>query len=91
MNTPLVISVLAFIVAIVAVVVGTNAIRRDAPALRLTMADAAAGSRYLRVVNVGLRPVRLERMKVRPNTWRRRWGRAIPVPHHVLGGHFRPL
>ena len=91
MDATLAISILAFVVALVAVAVSVYAIRRDAPALRITMADAAAGSRFLRIVNVGLRPVRVERMTVRPATWRRRWETPIPVPHSVLGGHFRPL
>ena len=56
-------------VALVALVVTAFAVRRDRAYLVVREADAAAGSRYLRVVNVGLRPVRLVHVATRPHRW----------------------
>lgn len=61
----LIIAAAGLIVAMAAMWAGVYAIRRDRADLRVTAQDAAAGDRYLIVVNVGMRPVRIERLLVR--------------------------
>lgn len=56
-------------VALVALVVSAFAIKRDRAYLIVREADAAAGSRYLTVVNVGLRPIRIVNVVTRPHRW----------------------
>ncbi len=58
----LVVSVVALFVGIVATIASVRAITRDRAKLRLQTQDGAAGTQYLHVVNVGLRPVRLMRV-----------------------------
>jgi hypothetical protein len=80
----LAIAVLSLIVAVVATWVSLTAIRRDRADLRVTSEDAAVGNRYLTVVNVGTRPVRIERLLVR--RWRlvRLVGGTISTPGWAL-------
>jgi hypothetical protein len=56
-------------VALVALVVSAIAIRRDRAYLVVRATDAAAGSRFTTVVNVGLRPIRIVRVVTRPRRW----------------------
>jgi hypothetical protein len=57
-------------VALVALAVSVLAIRRDRASLIVRQADAAAGNRYVTVVNVGLRSVRLVHVVTRPDSSR---------------------
>ena len=57
-------------VALVAFAISVFAIRRDRACLIIREADGTAGSLYLRVVNVGLRPVRIVYVVTRAHRWR---------------------
>jgi hypothetical protein len=57
-----VIALTGLALALVATGAAIYAIRRDRPELRVTAIDAALANRYVTVVNVGLRPVRIERV-----------------------------
>jgi len=61
----LIVAMAGLFVALVATGAAIYAIRRDRADLRVTTSDAAAGNRWVTVVNVGLRPVRIERILVR--------------------------
>lgn len=78
----LIVAVASLVVACFATWAAVYSIRRDRAELRVTSTDAAAGNRYLIVVNVGLRPVRIEQLVVR--TWRvaKWWSKLLPI--HVL-------
>lgn len=76
----MVIAILSLIVAVVASWVSVTAIRRDRADLRVTAEDAAAGNRYLLVVNVGTRSVRIERLIVHRWRFLRRFGDVSPTP-----------
>lgn len=78
------IAILSLIVAVVATWVSVTAIRRDRADLRVTSEDTAAGNRYLVVVNVGTRPVRIERLLVRRWRFVRWFGDTIPTPGSAL-------
>jgi hypothetical protein len=58
----LVIAVSGLLLAVVATAAAIYAIRRDRADLRVTAFEAALANRYVTVVNVGLRPVRIERV-----------------------------
>jgi hypothetical protein len=75
----LAITTLSLFVAVVATWVSVTAIRRDRADLRVTAEDAAAGNRYLSVVNVGTRPVRIERLIVHRWRFLRRLGDVSPT------------
>lgn len=55
-------------VALIALGLALYAVRRDRADLRVRFADGAAGTFILSIVNVGLRPVRVERL-VRKHGW----------------------
>src|SRR5450759_3046183 len=80
-------------VALVATGAAIYAIRRERADLRVTTSDAAAGNRWVTVVNVGLRPVRIERILVR--RWRLvpRLGKVVALHASVVpaGGPEEPL
>jgi hypothetical protein len=56
----LLVAVVSLVVAVMATWAAIVAIRRDRADLRITAEIGAAGHRHLTVVNVGLRPVRVE-------------------------------
>ena len=74
----LIIALASLFVAAVAMWAVIYAIRRDRGELRVTGTDAAAGNRYATVVNVGLRPIRIERMVI----LRPRW--ILPRPREMI-------
>ncbi len=80
----LIIAAAGLFVALVATVSAIYAIRRDRADLRVTALDAGAGNRWVQVVNVGLRPVRIERMLVR-RRWLVPWfGKATAIEALVM-------
>jgi hypothetical protein len=89
----LIIAMAGLFVALVATGAAIYAIRRDRADLRVTTSDAGAGNRWVTVVNVGLRPVRIERILVR--RWRLvpRLGKVIAIGASVMraGGQEEPL
>jgi hypothetical protein len=70
MSTADVLGLASLVVAFVALSVSALAIRRDRAYLIVREADAAAGSRYLTIANVGMRPVRITHIVMRRHRWR---------------------
>lgn len=71
--------------AVFATATAIYSIRRDRAGLRATAADAGAGNRYITIVNVGIRPVRIERVLV--HVWRLAWffGSSYELRAFVIG------
>ncbi len=57
-------------VAVIALTTSIYAVRRDRATLRVGTAEGAAGTFYLMVANVGLRPARITHVLIRPHRWR---------------------
>ncbi len=85
------------VLAITGLAVAIYAVRRDRAVLRSRFVDAAAGTLIVSIVNVGLRPVRIEQL-VRREGWIHRrdrdypWSDAMegvttPLPVIVEAGH----
>lgn len=84
-DASLIIAVASLAVAVFATATAIYSIRRDRADLRATAADAGAGNRYITIVNVGIRPVRIERVLVQG--WRLVWlfGSSRELRAFVIG------
>ncbi len=69
MSTADLLGFVSLAVALVALLVSAFTVWRDRGDLVVVEADAAAGSRYLTVVNVGLRSVRVTNIATRRHRW----------------------
>jgi hypothetical protein len=73
----------ALVVSLVALVVSALAFRRDRADIRIVELGAAAGQRYLKLVNVGRQPVRFVRVLERRTS--RPWSDLVDVTYWTMG------